>query len=546
MDGLTDQQLLRDYAERKSEAAFAELGRRYVDLVYSAALRMVSDSHAAKDVTQEVFVALAANARQLAHHPVLAGWLHQTTRNFAANSIRTSTRRSAREQEAATMNEILASQAEAGWEQIAPQLDDALHELSKEDRDALLLRYFQRKSAQEMASSLGISSEAAQKRVNRAVERLRETFAKRGVAIGAGGLVVALSANAVHAAPIGLVASIANAVFAGAAKTSAIATTTKIIAMTTLQKTLVAAVVAVAVGAGIFEARQNSSLRDRVEQLQNEQTDREAQWAKERNKTQLTLAAFAKENERLKSGQNSGEVRKLRSQVGQLKEQAANVSKSNSSSGALANYWKDPNSRKLARVQTEQALRMKFAPLGQQLNLSAEAMDKFVNLLVDSEMKKKDLLVQATTEKWDGDTAVQSRDDERANLQNQLTDLLGQAGYSQFQEFKQQIGAEEYVRTLSQQLGENPLNDTQRQQLQALYAVQPEMVMDNMDLFRSTDSLNALFQSIVERENGVLQNAAGFLAPQQLSAFGAAQSNYFASIRTQMNLAQQLINKPTK
>ena len=77
MNGLADQQLLRDYAERKSEAAFAELARRYVDLVYSAALRMVGDSHAAKDVTQEVFMALAANARQLAGHPVLAGWLHQ-------------------------------------------------------------------------------------------------------------------------------------------------------------------------------------------------------------------------------------------------------------------------------------------------------------------------------------------------------------------------------------------------------------------------------------------------------------------------------------
>lgn len=34
---LTDQQLLRDYAARRAEAAFAELVRRHVDFVYSAA-----------------------------------------------------------------------------------------------------------------------------------------------------------------------------------------------------------------------------------------------------------------------------------------------------------------------------------------------------------------------------------------------------------------------------------------------------------------------------------------------------------------------------
>ena len=65
MNDLTDQKLLRDYAEGQSEAAFAAIVHRYVDLVYSAAFRMVGDAHAAKDVTQNVFVALAQNARQL-------------------------------------------------------------------------------------------------------------------------------------------------------------------------------------------------------------------------------------------------------------------------------------------------------------------------------------------------------------------------------------------------------------------------------------------------------------------------------------------------
>src|SRR5947209_16501230 len=129
MNSQTDQQLLRDYTRRRSEAAFAELVRRHVDFVYSAALRMVRDAHLAEDVTQSVFIALAKNARHLADYAVLSGWLHRTTQNLAANAVRSDVRRRAREQEAAAMNELLSAQPEAGWEYIAPHLDEALGEL---------------------------------------------------------------------------------------------------------------------------------------------------------------------------------------------------------------------------------------------------------------------------------------------------------------------------------------------------------------------------------------------------------------------------------
>src|SRR5947207_11555979 len=137
MNSQTDQQLLRDYTGCRSEAAFAELVRRHVDFVYSAALRMVRDAHMAEDVTQGVFVALARNARQLADRPVLSGWLHRTTQNLAANAVRTDVRRRAREQEAAAMNELFATEPDAVWEQIGPHLDAALGELSEADRDGL-------------------------------------------------------------------------------------------------------------------------------------------------------------------------------------------------------------------------------------------------------------------------------------------------------------------------------------------------------------------------------------------------------------------------
>lgn len=135
------------------------------------------------------------------------------------------------------MNDSSADASDAAWKQIAPHIDAALERLGDSDRDAILLRYFQRKSAREMAAALDTTEEAAQKRVARAVERLRALFAKRGVTIGASGLVLVLSSNAVHAAPAGLAATVSTSAFT-AGITACTSSTIPVIAMTTLKKTL--------------------------------------------------------------------------------------------------------------------------------------------------------------------------------------------------------------------------------------------------------------------------------------------------------------------
>ena len=302
MNRPTDQQLLRDYASRRSDAAFAELVRRHLDLVYSAALRMVCDAHLAQDVTQGAFVALAKNARRLAGHPVLSGWLHRTAQNLAANAVRSEVRRRAREQEAAAMNQLLAAGTDASWEVIAPHLDAALGELNETERDAVLLRYFERKSARDMAEILGTSEDTAQKRVSRAVERLRDHFSRRNVTIGAGGLVALISANAVQSAPTGLAATIS----------SAIKLTATTLGMTMLHKILITGITAAAVGTAIYAGH----LRNQLQSLQQQQAALAGQISQlnlERDDATNQLAALQREN--TKAQADEMELLRLRNQV---------------------------------------------------------------------------------------------------------------------------------------------------------------------------------------------------------------------------------------
>ena len=321
MNAQTDQQLLEAYAGNHSEPAFAELVRRHIDLVYSAAQRMVCDAHLAEDVTQSVFVALARNARQLTQHPVLSGWLHRTTQNLAANAVRTNIRRQTREQEAVVMNELLAAEPEANWEHIAPHLDAALGDLSEPDRDALLLRFFERKSAREMAQTLGISDEAAQKRVTRAVDRMREFFAKRGVTVGTSGLAVVITANAVQAAPVGLALTISTAAtLAGTALTATITTQTTLTTMNWLNLKSITAIIAAALaaGTGTYLVQQRSAEQLRAENQKLVAAEQTLTVARDE-----ALAAANGNADELKRRQSEkDELLRLRGEVGRLRKVA--------------------------------------------------------------------------------------------------------------------------------------------------------------------------------------------------------------------------------
>jgi RNA polymerase sigma factor (sigma-70 family) len=316
----TDSQLLDAWVEARAERAFAELVRRHLDFVFSAAWRMVGDSHLAQDVTQSVFIALARDAARISNRCVLSGWLHGAVHNIAAQTIRTDARRRAREQEAAAMNELLATESNPTWELIAPHLDGALRELSEPDRDAVLLRYFENKSLREVGQALGTSDDTAQKRVSRAVERLREVFAARGVTAGVGGLMAVVSTNAVQAAPVGLADTISTAAALGATSIagSAAATATKTIAMTTLQKAIVGTVLAVAVGTEIYQAHETGSLRTQMQTIEQQQgplAKELGQLTSERDDAARSLAGL-QEAPRISTG--SRDLLRLRAEAARL------------------------------------------------------------------------------------------------------------------------------------------------------------------------------------------------------------------------------------
>ncbi len=328
MQDQTDAQLLRDYAEHRNETAFRELVSRHTDVVYASALRQVSSPDLAHDIAQSVFTDLARKAQPLAGtltgNASLLGWLFRSTRFLALNQLRDDRRRQARERHAMQHFDP-ASETAPEWERVQPILDEAMADLSDEDRDALLLRFFKNRDFRAIGAALGVSDDAAQKRVSRALERLRTQLTSKGVTTTAIALSTVLSTNAVPLAPVGLAATLSTAALAGTTLAgSATATAIKTITMTTLQKTVITAALAAAVGTGVYEARQASTLRSEGQVLQQQQASLNGQIQQlqsERDDAARQRAAIDDDSKR--SNIDTSELLRLRGEVGLLRRQIA-------------------------------------------------------------------------------------------------------------------------------------------------------------------------------------------------------------------------------
>jgi RNA polymerase sigma factor (sigma-70 family) len=210
-----DRELLAEFVERGSRESFALLVERYVNLVYSAAARQVGDRHLAEDVTQGVFIVLAKKARNLRRETALGAWLLKVTRYAALDALKARRRRREHEERAAGMRSEIQQQDDAArqWDEVRGVLDEALVGLAEQDRRAVVLRFFEQRSVEEVANLMGVSPEAAKQRIFRAIEKLRGRLSKNGAGITAGALVTLIGAHAVEAAPAGLAANAAAGAF---------------------------------------------------------------------------------------------------------------------------------------------------------------------------------------------------------------------------------------------------------------------------------------------------------------------------------------------
>ncbi len=299
-----DRELLRRFAEEKSERAMAELVRRHIDLVHAAALRQTHGHRAmAEDVTQAVFVDLARRAGELTRHPALVGWLHTATRFAAVKTLRTESRRHGREAEARAMNEMLReADPPVDWARLQPALDEVLGELKERERMAILLRYFEKRSLAEVGAKLALSETAARSCVDRALEKMRAQFARRGVTSTSAALGVVLAGQAAGAAPAGLAASVTSAVLTGSAAAAGGGMIAIFMSMTKLQVG-VGAALALAGGASlVVQTRANAELREEIALLREESA---------------ALAPLRFENGRL--ARNAAEAADLRGDDAELK-----------------------------------------------------------------------------------------------------------------------------------------------------------------------------------------------------------------------------------
>lgn len=266
-----DSILLRRYVNERSEPAFRELVHRHLNLVYSSALRdLRGDVHRAQDVTQRVFADLARKSALLCHRQTLAGWLYVSAHHAAAELMRSEHRRQKRELEAHEMRFYAEAPGnEVHWDRLSPVLDTIIHELKETDRDAVLLRFYEQRPFLEIARLLGLSEDAAQKRVARALEKLRSMLRRRGITSSSMAIASVLEGNAAGVAPPGLATSIVTTILSSSPM--APAASLSFISMNTLKVGVAAAVIIASTSGIIWQYINNERLQMEISALRAQQ-----------------------------------------------------------------------------------------------------------------------------------------------------------------------------------------------------------------------------------------------------------------------------------
>jgi RNA polymerase sigma factor (sigma-70 family) len=268
----TDFELLAAFGREGDEGAFRQLVRRHLDLVYATALRKVTDPGAAEEIAQNVFHALARKATRFASDTALPAWLHRTALLESRHWLRGELRRRRREETAAQLGTTMTAPDEVpAWRELVPLLDDALLSLREKDRTALLLRFHENKPLKEVGQSMGVGEDAAQKRVQTALERVAKFFRRHGHRAATGAIAATALQGTAQAAPAALLATTIQSTLAVAPATvlSGLSLWLARLASLSKAKTAVACVAIVAVPA-VFEWRGNSAIEKHLSEISSQ------------------------------------------------------------------------------------------------------------------------------------------------------------------------------------------------------------------------------------------------------------------------------------
>ncbi len=550
---LDDMQLLEEYAARNSEAAFSTLVSRYINLVYSAAFRQIGNREEAEEITQAVFLVLARKAKSLRRGTVLSGWLYQTARLTACNALRREIRRQHREQQA-YMQSTLNEPGPDDWTRVGPLLEQAMSGLSEADRNAIVLRYFENKPLKEVGAALGASDDAAKMRVNRALEKLRAFFLKRGVTLSATALGAAISAHSIQAAPAGLSTAVIAAACQGSALTASTLTlakgTLKLMAWTKLHLAVGTAAVAVIAlqWAKIDNQHQETvALQGQLERA-SQQSEKQLASIRELETRDETMAQSLRSIVR-QSTQSVARKAAAPAPVADVNPPLV-LAEGKGHGSLMENIMKDPDLIKAMGDQQAQLMKTQYAPLVKQLNLTPDQRDAFYKLITDN---LTNAMVQGM-EVMSGSNkpaAFGALADAQKGLQEQMRLLLGENGAAQFQEFQATLPDRQIFEQMKTSFTDNPLTEDQQQRL--LQLMINERKNSNLALDPNTgkpavlqvgDSAAQMEQTLQVQDQinqRVYQQAAGFLSPDQLQSLGNSQTNFLGLVKTMMPMMQKLM-----
>jgi RNA polymerase sigma factor (sigma-70 family) len=561
---IDDGQLLQRYTRERSESAFGELVTRHIDLVYSVALRVTGgDSHLAQDVTQTVFLDLARKAPSLPHVAVLAGWLYRHAWFTAAKMVRTERRRQIREQTAMEMR-ALDDNTGSPWELIAPHLDEGLNQLSASDRDAIVLRFFKQQDFRVIGAALGVSEDTAQKRVSRALEKLRGVLSKRGATLTATALASALTAEAVVAAPAGLAVSVSTTALAGAATvgTGLSLTTMKVMAMTKLQVGVAGVILIAGMATPLLLQHQslsrmreeNNRLREQTQSLQQQATQM-AQLAAE-NQRLSNLLAHAGGAEPLKQAQ-LGELLRLRGEVTRLR---ANAQADAKAVNPMAEMLKSPEGKEMMKANMRAMGLMvarSYAKLFADLHLTSEQSAAMKDLMRKKTMAGADMITAAMSGQADPAQlqaqAVQVKPAQAA-LEDQIKQLLGDGNYAQYQAYGTTLSERMVVTQLSDQLASSPKAVPPEQEQQLFDAMveerqnfkfttdfsDPSKLQGDVASYYTEDNKNRYLQELEQLSQRYLARAQNILSPEQLGVFQSSLASQQAKQAAGMTVGAKL------